>query len=754
MTDNVKAAIEQINRYLANVNTNKFILAHVNNSADYLAVKNAFMQLNVMKLSTFCPQNDELPDWEAFLSKACGTQQDTLILGVSEFLKLHDEITFLQNTQILSSKINSNAKVIMLFFDCEILLKKIIESSHIELQKRIIFVKGEREIGHSLKFVRAKFNTGKKVEIIKGIKSYIDKFEEECSENCVVSTKYFDSDFAKSIASIEQITTSFDFLSLLTHMSSKLTSKLGGEDDWKFACDNLGDSSFEQFLENEIGTYSNPLLLFYDWKDLESKKKWLCFIALKLSKIKEKYLKNVVDLSATFDDFIHNLYFAILEYPATCIEFWEIYNERKKILSNIDDETLCSEFCSFVGSKSRNRIYYLTDNTSIEKEHIITWLSEVDELNVAACNIVGKVYPSLIDYLNSFDLGIESYTNYIKLYKEQKLINRINEDFIATVNKYAENRDYNILLKTRNEVFEPIEKDNCLIFFIDALGVEFLGYIKSISDRLGLAVDITVAKANLPTTTMTNTAFLNPYKKITADIKLLDEVKHSGTGNYNYELTKLPLHIAEELRILDEVFSKIKVALSKPNINKVIVVSDHGASRLVVLNTNKKTYDGISNGTKGGRCCKYEEGMAMPVYATVENGQCVLANYDRFKAYGAPRVETHGGATLEELLVPVIVVTNAKERVVATLEDNELVVSFKITPILKLYLTKDFKSVTIAVANKIYTSTEFDGNYYVIPLESNMKTGQYKGTILGNGEKIDDITFKLVKPNNDRNLGI
>ncbi|MBQ9497355.1 MAG: hypothetical protein IJR52_07260, partial [Selenomonadaceae bacterium] len=59
-------------------------------------------------------------------------------------------------------------------------------------------------------------------------------------------------------------------------------------------------------------------------------------------------------------------------------------------------------------------------------------------------------------------------------------------------------------------------------------------------------------------------------------------------------------------------------------------------------------------GEHGGRCCKVNALDEKPNCATEENGYWVLANYDRFSGGRIGSVEVHGGATLEEVLVPVI----------------------------------------------------------------------------------------------------
>lgn len=61
-----------------------------------------------------------------------------------------------------------------------------------------------------------------------------------------------------------------------------------------------------------------------------------------------------------------------------------------------------------------------------------------------------------------------------------------------------------------------------------------------------------------------------------------------------------------------------------------------------------------SAGKHAWRCCPINELDEKPACATEENGWWVLANYDRFAGGRLDSVELHGGATLEEILVPVI----------------------------------------------------------------------------------------------------
>ena len=61
-----------------------------------------------------------------------------------------------------------------------------------------------------------------------------------------------------------------------------------------------------------------------------------------------------------------------------------------------------------------------------------------------------------------------------------------------------------------------------------------------------------------------------------------------------------------------------------------------------------------STGEHSGRCCPINDSDEKPDCACEENGYWILANYDRFSGGRLSSIEVHGGATLEEILVPII----------------------------------------------------------------------------------------------------
>ena len=91
---------------------------------------------------------------------------------------------------------------------------------------------------------------------------------------------------------------------------------------------------------------------------------------------------------------------------------------------------------------------------------------------------------------------------------------------------------------------------------------------------------------------------------------------------------------------------------------RFLLASDHGASRLAVIAGKEEKYEteiyeGEHRGRHSGRCCPAFSPYDLP-FAAEENGWLVLADYGRFKGGRVADVEVHGGASLEEAVVPLV----------------------------------------------------------------------------------------------------
>ncbi|MBQ6296993.1 MAG: BREX-4 system phosphatase PglZ [Selenomonadaceae bacterium] len=367
---------------------------------------------------------------------------------------------------------------------------------------------------------------------------------------------------------------------------------------------------------------------------------WRSFAAGFQNKISNPYLKFVFTRSANYVEYQKNLFFALLDVADEKI-FEEFYSLRKAAVKNISSPYF-NEYIERL-KDFPDSVKYLTDNTAEERRAMIEAAQGKEKIPDA----LKKNYPAMKDYLTDYDFGDAEITDYFRRYKKIKLCNVDDENFKSHVQELATQRPYN-KFETRQKILDDANQ-TAKLYWLDALGVEFLGYIKARATQAELFTTIKIARAELPTLTSQNKNFYDDWRGDKFDKnQQLDELKHSP------EKCSAPTYIDDELKIIDNVIAEIKNSLTNQHAEKIILTSDHGASRLAVMYGRENKFKMNSVGEHSGRCCPINEIDEKPTCASEENGYWVLANYDRFVGGRLASVEVHGGATLEEILVPVI----------------------------------------------------------------------------------------------------
>jgi hypothetical protein len=128
---------------------------------------------------------------------------------------------------------------------------------------------------------------------------------------------------------------------------------------------------------------------------------------------------------------------------------------------------------------------------------------------------LADIYPSLSAYLDHYvfkcgNLSVQ-LTDYFEVYKRQKVTNSLDDEFLVKVEEFALNRKYN-RLPTRNEVIEELDKTDCYLIWLDALGVEYLAFISDLVRTRGLSLAIKIARSELPTITSINRGFFDDWQ--------------------------------------------------------------------------------------------------------------------------------------------------------------------------------------------------------------------------------------------------
>jgi hypothetical protein len=243
---------------------------------------------------------------------------------------------------------------------------------------------------------------------------------------------------------------------------------------------------------------------------------------------------------------------------------------------------------------------------------------------------------------------------YFKEYKIAKLSNQYTEKIDNQIHKVNadSNSFYNwyYSFEPVKEILKGLKIDQ--IICIDALGLEWVSLIEYFFEEKGYQVEKKlVGRVNLPSIT--------EYNRHEAEL-IQDFDKKLHMDHFYY-----PESIIREIEKLIEIL-EIRIILDKDT--SAVIISDHGASALSRLGA--QIPHKFPDAKHDGRYMKLSPGANLKdhpdyiVYKTddpeLKENQYILAlNHNSLNR--KPSKEVHGGCTPEEVLVPVIIISNKKK---------------------------------------------------------------------------------------------
>lgn len=153
-----------------------------------------------------------------------------------------------------------------------------------------------------------------------------------------------------------------------------------------------------------------------------------------------------------------------------------------------------------------------------------------------------------------------------------------------------------------------------------------------------------------------------------------------------------------------------------------------------------------TKGEHSGRCCKISEIDDKPDFAIEESGYWILANYDRFRGSRRANVEVHGGASMEEVAVPIIEITQKTSNIEAFIVDESRVLTLgaKEYAIIKIYVGIRSNNISIKLDGNYYNAEETAEPYiYSVELKNYSKKGKFAidildgGSVLASGQQFE-----------------
>ena len=747
---------EAVKSYLANAKGVPFFYAVGDENYNQILSELKQNSVIVDRISDFCPKDDKFPDIDDVIDyfRTLDTdyrQNKHVLIGLGEYLALRGSAFAEKILRRLDKTTLGTARVVLLLRCVTQQVNALqMDDNRIVEQNRLYI---EENAVSSVTVTCTSYFSQKDVAI--GVKKLLHDLEDGLSRNIHAISAL---DFSQSLVPVSYIKTPFEAIQHVIP-GVELTDSMGTTAQWEqfyqelLRCNGSLDKLFSRYdcaddFEEDI--YEKCAGLEF--------KNWVFYISLKQNydRIQNDYLAYVVANTDCYEDLRINLLTGIVHIPRSDGRFHNLYTERKKLVKGFPE----SEIAAFIRENQidpMESIYRYTDNTKMEREAIISWVAQhgyIAEIEI--------IYPALDQYLGEyvFDCGglSDELTKYFKQYRLMKVTNQITPEFLAQVEQNAQKLPYTHLETRDSAILRIPDKKDAFLYWIDALGVEYLSYIAILAKKKGLSIHVDIAYVELPTITSINKGFFEKWAGSKKEKEpRLDEIKHKEEGGYFYRPGQAPVHLASELEVIRKSIDRAATELAMHTCKTFVIASDHGASRLAVIHHQEEKYDTDTKGEHSGRCCKEFADADLP-QAICENGYLVLADYGRFKNSRAANVEVHGGASLEEVIVPIITLSLKKQcdLIIELLNADEVYCDRRLGTTIQLYISDadNTQSISVVIDEKRYAAKGSDKTHYEVNLYDMRRTKKNVSAAIYDGDDLIgtvhfDIKGKMATVNND-----
>lgn len=713
----------------------------------WVRVKNFFGEKcsNHVRLSNYCAGDDLIPNISMLQKDLKKIETNTILLPLSEYLRINTENAFYILNDIIFLQFKNdvyehNIRLYIPVYKMRNSLNKLL-AIHERFYDSIIFLDEKCDNDYSLTIISKNLNAQIKGNNIFGLKNYFEYWEHNPSKPIILHTdnaQYYKNGLFEE--NVKVLVTAFDIIEYHNLIGRKVQEEWGSEWQWQELLSRLKNfNKIENLFETTFGINKfNAVLLLSKWKDCNDFDKWLIWLWAKFE-CKSKFLSDILSLTTSFNELVTCIIEKIFDYDYKAPEYKEIFFERKELLSAINPDELTSNFWEkYERLNTEEKVFRLTNCTRREKIEFFLVIGHID-LNIKLRERLKYIYPALFGYLNEFSFANQEFTKYFQDYKACKLKNQFSDEFVNRVSMFASRKGADVWkkLNSRSKLVTEYYDQNTLILWVDNLCVDDVGLIQYILNENYRSVYylIDIGFTTLPTITEKNKDFMNDRncKQYKYGILDLDEIKHFG---------EYPEYIVDEIDIILDI---VKNAVNELEVfNKVIITSDHGSSRGAVLakGNTYKAKGGAQIERHGRYCIDAKNQYETEIEACFDIEEYhIMGNYDRFSIGGNIKGQIHGGATLEEMLVPVIVLCKSPLEEKANIQLLTEVIKPQ-DNIVKFKVDRNYQELFATVDLKRYECKRED-DYWYFALEIGKKE-EYIVKITSKGN-IGEFKVKVTK---------
>lgn len=462
-------------------------------------------------------------------------------------------------------------------------------------------------------------------------------------------------------ATVQQVVCLQDFARVFYGVESAGLS----EDVLRWMCERGKEDASNTLLETlktlffPYGGIAKRVLCVFDWHNGTEREAVLWLV--KHIAPKGSYLECIVRQEGVV---VENFRSAYVTGAAELIEHADVYaGERREALLEAGVKMFGADIRQFiercVGESTSQVAPWLNCGTGAERVELLRRCA----LDGLVSNAIKGVYPEVEAYLNAdIVFGDEALDKYFREYRELKMTGRVTPKFYEKAQQVVPPSS----VQSRDSIVQRYAQDNrCALLVVDAMGAEWMPMLVALARRRNIGLDsVAVGEAHLPTSTSFNNIFWPDDSRKLRDIKRLDNIAHNGAEAH--ETKRAEENLAAALEVIDgDVLSRVADGLAR--FERVLVTADHGSSRLATLAWKSEPRLALTLACEAGvevsdwrYCVRTTQSECPPeLEETLDGKHWVVRGYNRLaKKGGGQGFELHGGATLEERLVPVVIFSN------------------------------------------------------------------------------------------------
>lgn len=532
------------------------------------------------------------------------------------------------------------------------------------------------------------------------------------------------------------------------YAGASILQSWGTDAQWQWLSEQLASTQGFKYAVSRtynVRSYSPDLL--HKWNKLDDKHRWLLWLWGKLELDNSTYLGLVLNKSVSFDTFTDDVINGVFN-----IEKIRFLEERKFLLEALEVIELPESFwASYDCLKDpTKKLKVLSGITRRERQEVILIVRNLIEKDIDKSewwSYLEIAYPELTMYLSRPIFDHEFIDEYFALYRVSRILDRPLPRLLEMAKQAASDRLF-WTFPTRESELEA--QASVAKVWVDGMGLEWVALITELIQSAGLSIGTKtrVTRVNLPSITSQNKGWTQPYEVDTR----LDEIAHKSTYSF-------PEAFVEQIEVVKEIAEKAIQLMSQNK--KVVITSDHGMTRFK-SNNRLSTPEGATT-LKCGRYIELREDYDEHTFyndpsCIAEGNRLISTVHEKFEGGAGFAGEIHGGATLEECLVPVISLHQVSKSLLS--ETCKLVF---LSPKVKLdhhnhgqlvvKMDRPLEKLVLIVGGRAFQGVHGEANDWFFTLEG-LPPGDHNARLKLEDDSYIEITITIIKGLIQDDLGL